>query len=366
MPTTAAATRRASDDRRWGQVVARDRSADGQFVYAVTSTGVFCRPGCPSRRPRRDRVRFFDTPGAASTAGFRPCRRCRPEALARADDAEASVRRAAAFLAAHADEPVTLARLARVVRLSPAHLQRRFTAIVGVSPREYQAACRAERFRRELRDGRDVTSAIYGAGYGSPSRVYEAPPTGRGLTPTAYKEGGAGHVVGFTVVSCALGRLLVAATSAGVCSVKIGDSDTALERDLRRELPAATIERDQVVSRDWVSQVVRLAEGAGGKGRALPLDVRGTAFQWRVWRALMAIPRGETRTYADVAEAIGQPSAARAVARACATNPVCLAVPCHRVVPKAGGVGGYRWGVSRKARLLARERGERRGRSGRS
>lgn len=355
--THPAATSASVDDRRWRQVVARDRAADGTFVYAVTSTGVFCRPGCPSRRPRRDRVRFFETAAAAAGAGFRACRRCRPDQARRPDGAAAAVTRAAAFLDAHVDETVTLARLARLAGLSPAHLQRTFAAVLGVSPREYQAARRAERFRGELRRGRDVTSATYEAGYGSPSRVYESAPTGPGLSPAEYRRGGAGRDVGFTIVDCALGRLLVAATARGVCAVKIGASDRALEAELRRELPAATITRDTHVPAAWVRRIAAIADG-GRASHDVPLDARGTAFQWKVWRALTAIPPGETRSYAEVAGAIGQPSAVRAVARACAANPVCLVVPCHRVVPKQGGPGGYRWGRQRKARLLARERGE--------
>lgn len=349
------------DDRRWRQVAARDRAAAGAFVYAVTSTGVFCRPGCPSRRPRRDRVRFFDTPAAASTAGFRPCLRCRPTGSASAAPGADAVERAAAFLAAHADEPVTLSRLAARARMSPAHLQRRFTALLGVSPREYQAACRAARFRRELRAGRDVTAAIYEAGYGSPSRVYESAPTGRGVSPAAYRKGAPGHEVGYTIVDCGLGRLLVAATPKGVCAVKLGGSDKLLEAELRRELPAATITEGGIVSRPWVEAIVALAEGreeavSSGSSATLPLDVRGTAFQWRVWRALMRIPAGETLSYSEVARAIGRPTAVRAVARACASNPVCLVVPCHRVIGKDGSLGGYRWGVKRKAQLIRSER----------
>jgi AraC family transcriptional regulator of adaptative response/methylated-DNA-[protein]-cysteine methyltransferase len=266
-----------------------------------------------------------------------------------------AVRRAAAFLVAHADEPVSLATLARVAKVSPFHLQRQFKKALKLSPREFQAACRADRFRKELRSGRDVAAAIYEAGYGSPSRVYEAAPTGRGMAPSTYRRGGVGSDIGFVTVRCDLGTLLVAATAKGLCAVKLGDTAQALEDDLRREFPNARITANQRVPRDWVRAIVRQVQG-DASGAALPLDVRGTAFQWRVWRALQAIPGGETRSYADVARAIGRPSAARAVARACATNPVCVVIPCHRVVARAGGPGGYRWGAARKARLLARER----------
>jgi AraC family transcriptional regulator of adaptative response/methylated-DNA-[protein]-cysteine methyltransferase len=339
-----------SDDWRWQAVTDHDTSADGRFFYAVTSTGVFCRPGCPSRRPRRDRVRFFDTVQAAQDAGFRPCRRCRPTAT---PDAAGAIERAAEYLTRHAAKAVSLSTLARIARLSPFHLQRQFKKVLGVSPREFQAAKRADKFRRELRRGRDIAAATYEAGYGSPSRVYEASPTGPGIAPAAYRRGGFGSEMGFVTVRCELGWLLVASTAKGVCAVKLGDDAPALEHDLRREFPRASIEPDRFVAREWVSAIVDRT--SGGAARRLPLDVRGTAFQWKVWRALQAIPRGETRTYSEVARAIGQPSAARAVARACATNPVCLVVPCHRVVA-ASGDGGYRWGAARKARLLSAEK----------
>jgi AraC family transcriptional regulator of adaptative response/methylated-DNA-[protein]-cysteine methyltransferase len=345
----------ADDDQRWAAVMGRDAAADGQFVYAVATTGVYCRPSCPSRRPRRENVRFFATIGAAEQHGFRACRRCRPaDAAARSTTGEA-ILRASAFLAAHADETVTLAALSRVAKLSPAHFQREFKRALGVSPREYQAACRAHRFRGALREGHDVSRALYEAGYGSPSRIYEAPPTGRGMAPAAYRRGGADMALTFTTVRCDLGWVLVAATEKGVCAVKLGDRPDALEADLRREFPAAAISAGEPAQPDWIQAVVDRATGSS-RAADLPLDVRGTAFQWRVWRALQDIPPGETRSYAAVAGAIGRPTAVRAVARACATNPVCLVVPCHRVVASDGSLGGYRWGAARKARLLDAER----------
>jgi AraC family transcriptional regulator of adaptative response/methylated-DNA-[protein]-cysteine methyltransferase len=342
--------------RRWDAVMRRDRSADGTFVYAVTSTGVFCRPSCPSRRAHRDRVRFFDTTAAAEQAGFRSCRRCHPTSAAPGRSIAEAIARASRYLAQHASDTVTLSALARLVQVSPSHLQRQFTQALGVSPREYQAACRARRFRSELRAGRDVTAATYEAGYGSPSRVYEASPTGRGMPPATYRRGGAGAHVSFVTARCALGWLLVAATEKGVCAVKLGDDPAALEADLRRELPRAEITADRRAHRDWVGAIADHVRGSHAD-LDLPLDVRGTAFQWRVWRALQQIPVGETRSYAAVARAIGRPSAVRAVARACASNPVCLVVPCHRVVTSDGRVGGYRWGADRKRRLLDREAG---------
>lgn len=342
-----------SDDRRWTQVLARDAAADGRFVYAVRSTGVFCRPTCPSRRPRRDQVQFFTAPGSAERAGYRACLRCAPAGARPVDAAVKAVVAAATYLRRHAAEPVALGDLAVLVGLSASHLQRVFTAHTGVSPREFQAACRAEQFRHALRDGHDVTSATYEAGYGSPSRVSARKPTGRGLTPSAYKNGAAGQTISYTVVPCALGRLLVAATPAGVCAVKLGEADTTLASELAREFPGAQL-RTGGLPPAWVDAVSRAVALRPAK-TAVPLDVQGTAFQWTVWKALQAIPAGETRTYAALASAIGRPTAARAVARACATNPVAVVVPCHRVVPAAGGTGGYRWGAARKQALLQQE-----------
>ena len=349
------ATETSGLDPRWAALAARDARADGTFVYGVTSTGVYCRPSCASRRPRADRVRFFDTTTAARQAGFRACKRCRPDTVGVSSPAIEAVRRASAYLASHADESVTLAHLARVASLSPHHLQRRFKAIVGLSPREYQAALRAGRLRSSLRNGRDVTSAIYEAGYGSPSRVYEASPTGRGMSPSRYKRGGAGMHIGYSIVPVPLGHVLIASTDQGVCSVKLGDDPPALERDLRAEYPSAEIRRDVRPRAEWADAIVGHLRG-GEAALDLPIDVQATAFQWKVWRALQRIPAGETRAYAEVARAIGKPNAVRAVARACATNPVALVVPCHRVVQTDGGLGGYRWGVNRKRELLAREK----------
>lgn len=264
------------------------------------------------------------------------------------------MRKACAFIHEHADRPITLARLAQHVRSSPFHLQRTFTRVVGISPRAYQDALRAGRFRRELRDGVAVVGATYDAGYGSSSRVYEKRPTGRGMTPAAYRRGGKGMEISYVIVPSPLGLLLVAGTSRGVCAVKLGDRERALAEDLRAEYPAASITHDQAGLSRWVAQI--LAHLGGRRPHLdLPVDVQATAFQWKVWRHLQAIPYGETRAYSQVAHDIGQPSAVRAVARACATNPVCLVIPCHRVVQKDGGLGGYRWGLERKRRLLKRE-----------
>lgn len=371
-----------SDARRWRAVTERSLDADGRFVYAVTSTGVYCRPSCPSRRPRLDRVRFFPTAAAAEQGGYRACLRCRPAGARPVSAATRAVALAAAFLRTHAVDTVTLADLAARVGLSPSHLQRAFTTHTGVSPREFQAACRAERFRGALRDGRDVTTATYEAGYGSPSRVSQHKPTGRGLSPATYRRGAPGVAIRYSVQDSPLGRLLVAATEKGVCAVKLGAADAPLIAELRREFPKAEILAAQGEGSDPFLVGTRLsAEGSdpflGGTRKTaaptwaraiaaairrrpavtpdVPLDVQGTAFQWMVWKALQRIPPGETRTYAGVAAEIGRPRAVRAVARACAANPVALVVPCHRVVPTSGDTGGYRWGVARKAGLLARE-----------
>ena len=341
-------------DMRWKALASRDRAADGTFVYGVTSTGVYCRPSCPSRRPRADRVRFFDTTSEARHAGFRACKRCRPDMVGLAQPGVEAVRRASVYLASHADQTVTLAHLARVAAMSPHHLQRTFKSIVGLSPREFQAALRAGRMRASLRDGRDVTSAIYDAGYGSPSRVYEASPTGKGMTPSSYRRGGAGMRIEYATIASPIGRVLVAATENGVCAVKIGASEGALAAELEREYPAAEIRAAKRARPEWVVAIADHLHG-GATPIDLPIDVQATAFQWKVWRALQRIPAGETRAYADIARGIGKPKAVRAVARACATNPVALVVPCHRVVPSAGGTGGYRWGADRKKKLLATE-----------
>jgi AraC family transcriptional regulator of adaptative response/methylated-DNA-[protein]-cysteine methyltransferase len=346
--------RQFDDDPRWAAVLARSAEADGRFVYAVTSTGVFCRPTCPSRRPRRDQVSFFPTAADAERAGFRACLRCKPIGARPVTDGARAVAKAASYLRSHADQTVELADLAALTDLSPSHLQRAFTAHTGVSPREFQAACRAERFRESLRRGHDVTTATYEAGYGSPSRVSAHKPTGAGLTPAAYRKRGDGVAIGYAVVPCSLGRLLVAATPTGICAVRLGSADQPLVDELRREFPKAEVS-ETAPPAAWTRAITRAVDGVPGAVPGVPLDVQGTAFQWKVWKALQAIPAGETRTYAEVAQTVGRPSAVRAVASACARNPVAVVVPCHRVVPKAGGFGGYRWGAARKRTLLERE-----------
>ncbi|HEX5759869.1 MAG TPA: bifunctional DNA-binding transcriptional regulator/O6-methylguanine-DNA methyltransferase Ada [Thermoanaerobaculia bacterium] len=339
-------------DQAWAAVLARDAGRDGSFVYAVASTGIYCRPSCPSRRPRRPQVAFFPSPETAEAAGYRACRRCRPRDGAPA--AAAAVARACAWIEAHPDEPVTLAALARAVGLSPAHLQRTFRRATGVTPKQFADARRLARLKTRLKKGDDVTTALYDAGYGSSSRLYERSDARLGMTPATYRRGGPGVRIRFACADSPVGRLLVAATERGLCAVMLGDDDDALEAGLRGEFPQAEVAADSEGLGATVAAVLASLDG-GGPSPALPLDVRATAFEQRVWAALQEIPPGATRTYGEVAAALGRPGAARAVGRACAANPVALVVPCHRVVRGDGGLGGYRWGEERKRRLLARE-----------
>jgi AraC family transcriptional regulator of adaptative response/methylated-DNA-[protein]-cysteine methyltransferase len=335
----------------WRAVQERDRQFDGQFVYAVSSTRVFCRPSCASRRPTRSRVEFFSSPADAERAGYRACKRCRPASDA-VTGIERAVARATEFLGHHADERVTLATLAREVGVSAFHLQRAFKRALGLSPREYQDAARRRILASRLRGGDTVSRATYEAGFGSSSRVYER---SLGMTPAAIRRSGAGQRIQYGIVDCPLGRLLVAYTERGVCAVAIGDNDRALERDFRAAFSGAEIHAAGPVIHDWITAIVRGVEGARTSA-VIPIDAQGTAFQWRVWNALQQIPRGTTLSYSDVAKRIGQPSAVRAVARACATNPVALVIPCHRVVREDGELGGYRWGMERKRALLDLEK----------
>lgn len=342
------------DERgRWQAVMGRDARFDGAFVYAVRSTGIYCRPSCPSRRPRREQVTFFNLPRAAEGAGFRSCRRCRPAQVSARDPRVARVERVCRYIDAHLDSALPLARLAGEAGLSPHHFQRTFKQLMGISPRQYAEARRLASFKAQVRKGETVTSAIYGAGYGSGSRLYERASRQLGMTPSAYRKGGRGMQLRYAVAASPLGRLLVAATERGIAAVSLGESEAALEDALRAEYPAATVERDDVALAPRVRAVLDRLAGSGGP--ELPLDINATAFQWRVWQELLRIPAGATRSYGEVARALGRPSAARAVARACASNPVALVIPCHRVVASDGSLGGYRWGAERKKRLLERE-----------
>ncbi len=352
--SAAAAGRTLPEQQAWEAVLRRDRGLDGAFVFAVRSTGVFCRPSCPSRRPRRENVLFYATPADAERAGYRACRRCRPTSPA-GTGTERAVHRALAYIDAHLDDRITLERLGREVGVSPFHLQRTFRERVGVTPRAYQAARRVERLKGRLRAGDTVGRAGFEAGFGSARGAHAHTSAALGMTPGRYRRGGQGLEIRFGVVDSALGQVLVGATRAGVCAVLLGDEEGELERQLRADFPRAAIARDDDAIREWAAPVVARVEGAH-PGLALPLDLHGTAFQLAVWHALQRIPPGETRTYAEVAAAIGRPRATRAVARACAGNHTAVVVPCHRVVPASGGAGGYRWGEARKRELLRREK----------
>ena len=339
------------NENHWQQVMARDARQDGRFVFAVRTTGVYCRPSCPSRRPRRDSVEFFPDPREAERAGYRACLRCKPTEIS----AQAQYVLRARQLLDNAEGVMTLAGLSKRVGLSPFHLQRLFKRATGLSPREYQSARRMEHVKAGLRRGEDVTTALYDAGFSSPSRLYEKSDQQLGMTPGTYRRGGVGATITFAIAPTPLGRMLVAATERGLCAVHFAESATELERDLRNEFHAATLHRDDAAMRRYVEPL--LASLGGEKTTIdLPLDVRATAFQQKVWETLQRIPRGETRSYTEIAREIGDPKAVRAVARACASNPVALAVPCHRVVRSDGDLAGYRWGIDRKKKLLEGER----------
>ena len=339
----------------WQAVCERDGSHDGTFVYAVRSTGIYCRPSCASRRPRREQVAFFSLPAAAELAGFRACKRCRPQQLAAPNPQAAMVTAACQHIEAHPDTQLTLKQLGAAVGVSPHHLQRVFKVALGISPREYADARRRRDLRSRLREGDSVTGALYSAGYSSSSRVYERADALLGMTPATYKEGGKGMQIGYTIVDSPLGRLLVAATERGVCAVSLGDDDTALTAELAAEYPKATLSRDDTGIEGAVTTLLDYLRGARPDAN-LPLDVQATAFQRQVWQALQAIPYGETRTYGQLARELGNPAAMRAVGRACATNPVSLIVPCHRAVGSDGKLHGFRWGLGRKQALLDMER----------
>lgn len=337
------------DESCWEAVCAKDSRSDGRFVFAVVTTGVFCRPSCGARRPLRKNVRFFESPMQAQFAGFRACRRCRPLEASMAQRHTALVTSVCRRLETREDEP-TLAELAREAGLSPFHLQRVFKAQTGVSPKQYALAVRAARVRVELGQASTVTEALYAAGYGASSRFYETASSKLGASPRRLREGQV--AVRFTLVDSSLGRVLLALTPRGLCQVSFGTSDASLVRELVARFPAAS--RDDAGLSSWASDVVATIDGDGN--RELPLDIRGTVFQHRVWQAIARIPRGETRSYAELASSIGAPTSARAVAQACGANRLAVVIPCHRVVGSHGAPGGYRWGIVRKRRLLAKER----------
>ncbi len=345
---------------RWQAVEGHDTRMDGVFVYAVRTTGVYCRPGCAARRPRRENVLFFSTPADAVVEGFRACRRCRPDGATIDDPATASVVAVCRWLE-HPDEDHTPDALAARVGWSKRHLQRRFSEAVGVSMAAYGRAMQAERARRALQQGANVTDAVFDAGYGSTRAFYEHGAPRLGMPAAEYAAAGRGHRVSWTTFSSPIGEVIVAATERGLCAVRIGDDPLALAADLAAEYSGATLVEDGEHVGTLARQVAALAGGGGvggggGSAADLPLDIRGTAFQVSVWEHLRTIPPGTTATYTQVADAVGRPTAVRAVANACGANPVAVAIPCHRVVRSDGTLGGYRWGIDRKAALLAAER----------
>lgn len=346
-----------SDADRWAAVADRDGNADGHFVYAVRTTRIYCRPSCGSRRPRRENVTFYSSPLQARAAGFRACLRCRPDGVVGGTGVrpgDEAVRRTVAYIDEHAGQVPPLAELARASGLSPAHLQRSFSRLVGVSPRAYAQALRRERLKAGLRQGRSVSRAGWDAGYGSSRQLYEQGADALGMTPASYRAGGAGITLRYTVARTVVGRLLLAATDRGLCAAWFGQDDAALARELAAEFPSAERRRDDQALAPMADAVrAHLADGA--PLAQLPLDVAGSPFARAVWNTLRGISYGETRSYAEVAQLIGRPGAARAVGTACASNPVAIVIPCHRVVRADGSGGGYRWGEDRKRALLARE-----------
>ena len=343
----------------WNAVLARDSSRDGSFVFAVRSTGIYCRPSCPARRPRREQVSFFQIPEAAEQAGFRACRRCHPR-RSRTDDPQIElVQRICHLIDEHDEQPMTLETMSTETGVSAHHLQRVFKDLMGITPRQYAESRRLKQFKSKVKNGASVTDAMYDAGYGSSRGLYEKSSERLGMTPATYGHGGRGMRIIYTLANSPLGRLLVAATERGVCSVALGDSDEKLVRSLFDEYPNASIDsKDTAISPSlnlWLSNVLEHLNGKTPRIE-LPLDIQATAFQWRVWEELRRIPQGETRSYQDIAKAIGKPKAVRAVASACAGNHVALVIPCHRVIREDKSLGGYRWGLERKRTLLEGEK----------
>jgi AraC family transcriptional regulator of adaptative response/methylated-DNA-[protein]-cysteine methyltransferase len=342
-----------TDQDRWHAIVDRDPDADGSFFYSVRTTGVYCRPGCPAKLPLRKNVRFHATHREAERAGFRPCKRCRPTDKRIEERRSAAVAKACRLIEQAEREP-SLEELANYAGMSRYHFHRVFKAHTGVTPKAYAAAQRAQRLRAQLTQKGAITRAIYAAGYNSNGRFYSRGAEHLGMTPAAFRAGGRGVAVQYAVGKCALGSVLVAATERGVCAILLGDNATALVRELRVRFPKAKLAPGDVRFEQWVARVVSFVE-TPSIGLDLPLDIRGTAFQERVWQALRKIPLGSTATYAEIARRIGRPRSMRAVGTACGANPLALAIPCHRAVRSDGSLSGYRWGVERKRELLRRE-----------
>ena len=343
-------------EQRWQAVVRRDPHADGEFVYAVRTTGVYCRPSCPSRAAKRQNVIFFESPGLAAAAGYRPCKRCRPDALSQQQRRHALVLQACHAIE-HSTPAPTLDQLAQQAGMSPHHFQRIFKAATGLSPKAYHKAVQARRVTAALQTAPSVTAALYDAGFNSAGRFYEDAPALLGMSPGNYRKGGAGEHIRYAVEPCTLGWIIVAATRKGICAIEFGESEAMLAERVRARFPQAKFEAADAEFTRWVARVLAYIEQPRGV-LELPLDIQGTVFQRRVWQALQAIPAGQTASYAEIAGRIGQPQAYRAVAHACAGNPVAVAIPCHRAVRANGDLAGYRWGIARKAELLRRENEE--------
>ena len=345
--------RELSEDEKWTAILSRDARFDSAFVFAVRSTGIYCRPSCPARRPTAHNVRFFPGSADAEQAGFRPCNRCQPRE-ARSLKARL-VDQTCKYIEANLQRKLSLKILSDQAGLSPSHFQRIFKTVLGISPRQYVEARRLARMKLSLRRGETVNNSLYDAGFSSRSRIYENIPAGLGVNPGEFRRGGSGLKIQYGIISSPLGRLLVAATDRGVCAVCIGDSDDFVERSLFEDYPAASLVRNDGLVKKWSRSFQRYFDG-DFLALNLPVDVKATAFQLRVWKAIQSIPPGKTATYTQIATQLGAPKASRAVARACATNPVALVIPCHRVVGKDGRLHGYKWGKDRKQALLIHER----------
>ncbi|WP_420428984.1 bifunctional DNA-binding transcriptional regulator/O6-methylguanine-DNA methyltransferase Ada [Kordiimonas sp.] len=343
-----------TDEEKWQAVLRRDKTADGQFFFSVATTGVFCRPSCGARQPRRENVDFHTSPLDAETAGFRACKRCKPTETPTWHERTDLVAKACRFIEESETAP-PLAEVAAHIGLSPYHFHRVFKEVTGVTPKAYATSHRTKNVKGSLKESRTVTEAIYDAGYNANSRFYENAQGMLGMTPKEYRAGGSGKTIRYAIAACSLGFVLVGATDRGICTIQLGDDHAGLEAALMSEFPGAVLEEASTELKAWVGTAIAMIEDGKSAPATLPLDIRGTAFQQRVWAVLREIPSGETKSYKDVAEAIGSPEAVRAVARACASNRIAVAIPCHRVVRSNGGISGYRWGVERKRVLLEKE-----------